>query len=252
MVEADLNIKVSFNFADKPRGEGKFGIVKADYDQLWEDGTFRKSRPSRNGSSLTTYGLPATARFIVGSGDEYVSLHQDLQVWMHNLCKARVPSIGEQEAKDSWKSLMWGGRYITDFAGSDQNADYINGTHLDVEPMKLKPSVTGGALLKIKGERNLGGYACYIVEAIDPTGDYRQYSPATHPHLFFEPTISRREQIITRWHALIEYLSIPFPQYRDNTILPVFAMAGMNENYLPKFRVKVLDEYEPTPSPYRR
>ncbi len=248
----DINFYLSFNFADKPRGEGKFGVVNLDFDQRWEDGTYRKSRPSRNGSPIYTEGLPATSRFIVSGNSEYVLLKEDLQRWMHDLCKARVPSIGEQEAKDSWKSLMDGGRYITDFAGSDTNADYINGTHLDVEPMKLKPMVTGGALLKIIGERRLGGYDCYVVEAINPTGNYRQYSPATHPHLFFQPTISRREQIVTRWHALIEYLSIPFPQYRDNVILPVFAMAGMNENYIPKFRVRVLGEYEPTPSPYRR
>lgn len=233
---------------------GKFGVVNLDYDQVWQletGGTLtHKSRPSKNNAPLTTLGLPATARFIVAGNDEYVLLHKDLQLWMHSLSWARVPSMSEADAKNEWRGLMWDGRMITDYAGSSTHADYVNGTHLDREAMKLKPMVTGGSIVKIIGERRVKGVDCYVVEAINPIGNYRQYNPAVHWWLFFYPTISRREGVRARDRADVENISIPFPQYRDRVILPVFAMAGSNENYIPKERVRVLRDNEALPNPY--
>lgn len=233
---------------------GKFGVVILDYDRVRkrDDGKVvtHKSRPSFNGSPIRTKSLPATARFIVSGSDEYVTLHKDLQLWMHSLSWNRAPSMSEVEAKDSWRSLTWDGRMITDYAGSSTHADYVNGTHLDREPMKLKPMVTGGSIVKIIGERRVKGVDCYIVEAINPTGNYRQYNPTDHWWLFFFPTSSVRDRVITRESAEIENISNPFPQYKDRAILPIFAMAGQNENYIAKDVVRILRGDESLPNPY--
>jgi len=250
------NTQVEYKQKLSPRGDGVFCVVNLDYDQVWEDGVTHKSRPSRNNAWKNTdgsfiYGLPATARFAVRSGSkDFISLFKELQLWMHELCRSRVPSMSDAQAKKEWQGLMWGGRMITDHAGSDTHADYVNGTNLDQDDMKLKPMVTGGAILKIKGEIRLFGVDCWIVEAMNPL-TYFNYNPIEHWWLFFYPTISRREGIIRPDHALVEYLSIPFPQYKNNVILPVFAPTGKNENYIEKSRVRILDSNEPNPLPYR-
>ena len=241
---------------------GVFGVVKLDYDQSWlqDDGTTvtKKSRPSRNGVENRIRGLPATARFMVtASNGGIVSLHQDLQLWMHDLCRQRIPSTPEAEAKMSWRSLTTGSgmsaRFFTDFAGSETHADYVNGNNLNKEPMKGKPLVTGGTILKIIGGRRVGGTDCHVVEAINPTGNYRQYNPRDHWWLFFFPTISARVQVKDasgKFLYFLEYISEPFPQYKNKTVMPVLALAGQSENYIPKGRVRILAENEPLPSPY--
>ncbi len=253
---------IAFEPRQIPKRIGLFGVVKLDYDQAWiqDDGSIitGKSRPSRNNADDGIRGLPATARFMVeNSKRDNISLHQDLQLWMHDLCRQRIPGTSEAEAQKSWGSLTSGSgmsaRFFTDFAGSDTHADYVNGNNLDKEPMKGKPLVTGGAILKIIGERRVAGTNCYVVEAINPTGNYRQYNPRDHWWLFFYPTVSAREQVRDAEGNLlyfIEYISEPFPQYKNKTVMPVFATAGENENYIPKGRVKILGEYDALPSPF--
>lgn len=248
-----MNIIATYNETKaeyRLRRTGEFGVVNLDYLQRWgADYNYvtHKSRPSRNKAGVSILGLPATARFVENNDGGIVSLHRDLQLWMHELCKSRVPSMSDQQAKNSWYSLMEDGKFITDHAGSATHANFVNNTNLLKEPMKLKPMVTGGTILKIKGERRVKGVDCYVIEAVNPTGDYRQYTPQTHWWLFFYPTISRREQVVRPDHALIENLSIPFPQYNEQVILPVFAMAGMNENYVPKDRVTLVSGDFPSP-----
>ncbi|MDP1715131.1 MAG: hypothetical protein Q8L41_10345 [Anaerolineales bacterium] len=253
---------IAFEPRQTPKRIGLFGVVKQDYDQAWiqDDGSIitEKSRPSRNNADDSIRGLPATARFIVANSiRDNISLHQDLQLWMHGLCRQRIPGTSEAEAKKSWGSLTSGSgmsaRFYTDFAGSDTHADYVNGNNLDKEPMKGKPLVTGGTILKIIGERRVAGTNCHVVEAINPTGNYRQYNPRDHWWLFFYPTVSAREQVRDAESKLLyflEYISEPFPQYKNKTVMPVFAMAGENENYIPKSRVKILGEYDALPSPF--
>lgn len=254
------NVKVEY--AKVSAREGAFAVVNLDYDQAWlqDDGSVirHKSRPSRNTSAKNVLGLPATARFVVQAGArDSITLHEDLQWWMHSLCVERVPSINESEAKSSWRSLMSGkdmqARFFTDFAGSETNADYINGTNLDKEAMRGKPLSTGGGVLKILENKRIyriGGTNCYKHEAINPFGNYRQYHPSTHFWLFFYPTTSRREGVITRDRALIENLSIPFSQYRDNAVMPVFGAEGNDFNFVPVDRVRILGVTEKIPSPY--
>lgn len=258
-----ITIKVTHKPPAPPVPEGIFGVVNLDYDQVWIDDSGKSvtglSRCTRNGvGGVTINGLPATARFMVAGGmPDTIDLHADLQLWWHGLCRARIPGTSDDEAKKSWRSLTSGSgmqaRFMTDYAGTDTHADYVNGANLDKGPAKAKPLVTGGAILKIIGERRVGGTDCYVVETIDPTGNYRQYNPREHWWLFFYPSISLRKPM---WDAkgnftkFLEYLSVPFPQYKNLAVVPVFGMAGRAENYQPKNRMRIIDIAQPLPSPY--
>jgi len=251
-----------------PVPAGKFGVVNLDYDQSWlmDSGKWAGqwvthiSRPTRNGTmGVVINGAPATARFMVAGGmQDTIDLHHDLQLWWHKLCWDRIPSTPELEAQMAWRSLTSGSgmqaRFMTDYAGTDSMADYVSGRNLDKGPAKAKPLVCGGAILKIIGERRVGGTDCYVVEAIDPIGNFQQYNPYDHWWLFFYPTISRREPT---WDAkgnltgFLEYLSIPFPQYKDKVVVPVFGADGQAENYQPKSRMRIIDISQGLPSPYR-
>jgi len=233
-------------------------IVNLDYDQLWEGGVTRVSRPSRNPNvGISVRGLPATARFLVPAGEkDTIRLHRDLQLWMHKLSSDRIPSTPESEKKSSWRSLMSGkgqqARFFTDFAGSETHADYVNGTNLDKEDMKGKPLVTGGAFLEKIGDDRIGGSDCHVVEAIDPTSDFRKFTPATHPHLFFYPSISARVVMRDSKNnviGILEYISEPFPQYKNKTVMPVFGGEGKSYAFIPKNRTRLFTGKE-IPSPF--
>lgn len=250
-----------------PVPSGKFGVVNLNYDQRWvmDDGRvlYHVSRPTRNGTKgVVINGAPDTARFMVAGGiPDTVDLHSDLQLWWHGLCRERIPGTSDAEAKASWRSLTSGGgegggegRFMTDFAGTDTRADYINGVNLDKGVAKAKPMVCGGAILKIIGERTVGGTDCHVVDAIDPIGNYRQFNPRVHFWLFFYPTISRREPMFDakgQFIGFLEYLSVPFPQYKNKALAPVFGVAGRPNNFIPKDRVRLLDINQPLPSPFR-
>jgi hypothetical protein len=237
--------------------DGIFGVVKLDYDQLWpETGMVNVSRRTRDnapriedGNIPHREGLPATARFMV---DKVVIMTPDIQLWMHKLCWDRCPSLSEKEAKNSWRSIMTGYRFITNYAGSGTHADYVNGTNLESDPMQLQPMATGGAIVKITGNKYLQGVDCFEFEAIDSLGNYRSYNPDSYPYLFFQPTSSVREEILKngRWLGKWrENLSLPFPQYREQSVIPIFAV-GTNRAYLPKWRIRILGSNEAFPSPF--
>lgn len=234
-----------------------YGVVKLDYDQQWPSSVvekpnlrFRVSRPTRNSAARKTKGLPATARF---KDDRTVVLTKDLQEWIHKLCWDKAPGMSEKEAKNAWRSLMADDRYTTNYAGSQTRADYVNGTRLSERPIELQPMTTGGAILKILREQRYFGEDCYVFEAINSLGDYRQYNPTDHPHLFYRPSNSVRVEINDsrgRWTGTWrENKSDPFPQYLGQAIIPIFGV-GQSENYLPKWRVRILQQGEAWPSPF--
>lgn len=257
-----MNIEVSYKddskyFSDKFIKEDEiFGLVYLDYDQHWPavnipnpDHRFHVSRPTRNDAGRKTKGLPATARF---KDDATVVMTKDIQLWMHEICWNRSGQ-SEADAKKSWRSLMANDRYTTNFAGSDTNADYVNGTLLNKSPMQLQPMTTGGAIVKIIGQRMYFGEDCWIFQAINSLGDYKQFNPVDHPYLFYQPSNSVRVDINDskgRWTGKYrENKSDPFPQYNGKAIIPIFAV-GKTENYLPKWRIRVLAKGEVWPSPF--
>ncbi len=241
-----------------------------DYDQQWPDYIvtnsklrFHVSRPTRNEAPRGIKGLPAVARFII---DDYVDMTEDIQLWMHNLCWSLSPSITEQQAKYSWSSLMKGDRFITNRYGSDTNADYVNEKNLDNENMRLQPSACGGTILKITGEKRISGEDCWEFDAIDCLGNYKQYNLIDNWYMFYRPSNSVRIEIWidkngnlfestssnptgSQWTGKYrENKSDPFPQYINNSIIPIFAV-GNNKNYLPKWRIRILQPNE-HPNPF--
>ncbi len=240
-----------------PSDNSIYGVVNLDYDQLWPESVidvpsrrYHVSRPTRNNSPVYTGGLPATAKFL---DENVVVMTKEIQLWMHKLCWNQVPSMDEDVAKQQWHNLMEDDTYITNHAGSTTRADYVNGTNLNKQAMNLLPMATGGAILKIIGDGKIGGEECWDFEAVDALGDFEQYHPLTHPWLFYRPTNSVRVKIYKPngvWSGTYrENKSDPLPQYDSKSIVPIFNV-GKSENYLPKWRIRILNPGEPWPSPF--
>lgn len=241
------------------RNPQRYGICTLQYDRVGV------SRLTEVGSTNTrTFGAPDTVRLPIQEGKpNLITLTEPIQKWMHKLCWSRTPSLPEDQAKLSWKSLMSGAsegnnrtaRAFSNFSGSGTNADYINGNNLDTEPIKIDFVLCGGAWLKILGEdnrRNIKVEDCWVVEAIDPASDFTRFHPSTHPWLFFYPTVSVRKPYVdkngTPTGKFIEYISEPFPQYNNLSVMPVFGQRGEPFVYVPKHRM----HFSQTPkSPFR-
>lgn len=238
-----------------------FCYVLPDYDQqwpIWEGGKFHVSRPTKNlGTAFrNTFGLPATARLAGLQKD--TPMTKDIQLWIHGLCRAGVPSMSDAIAANAFASLFRDNAYATNYAGTTTRADYINGTNLGAGLPMLMGVTCGGTLLKRVGEKNIGVVPHWAVETIDATKDYRSFNPVDHPHLFYQPVTSRREKIMVEnnhgdlvwsgkweeWHA------IEFSQYDGYAIVPILTN-GVSIAYIPKWRVKVLAPGECAPSPFR-
>jgi len=241
--------------------EASYCVIYRDYDQVWEHGEWHVSRPTRNGTARENqfnlawnrYGLPATARFL---DDTQVVLTEDLQRWIHNMCWSRC-EITEAQAKKDFASLFANDRAFSNKEGSGSHADFINWKHLDMSPIEMQPMSCSGNTHKLTGHSKLiAGEYCWEIEAIDWTKDYKRYTPETHPHLFFQPVNSVREEIWNKpsggqWTGKYrEDIADPFPQYAGQSILPVFGLGSVA--YIPKWRVYNLPLGSIFPSPFVR
>lgn len=228
--------------------EPVYGAVKYDHEQRWPDGKSYISRPTRTNSPRSVKGLPATARFVV---DTLVNMTPDIQIWMHRLsCEAAGLDPESAEAKNSWRGLMQGNRFITNKMGSDTHADYVNWRNIGKDNMKLQPMACGAAVLRIVGRAVIKGEACYKFEAINSLGNYRQYHPSTHPHLFYNPTNSVRAEILNKrgkWDGTWnERISEAFHWYDGHSVIPIFAVDS-DYNYIQTWRVRLLADGEAWP-----
>lgn len=245
---------------------GTFGIVRPDFEQVWEDGKSKVSRPTKNGTPYHTdsgRALPATCRF---TDDRFVLADCDFQQWMFDMNFKRS-GLSLANAKKSWANLFRGNRFITNYTGSDTRRDCINGTNLDQDFMQLQPMVCP-CLLKIVGESS----KVFYVEAINPYAkDYTKYTPESHPHLFFTPTVSARYWVEEEKKDAVrfandnhpdkvtkkqEQYNEPFHQFNEQTILPVMGMIPDSRsstgwvNSVDKTRVRLLSQNEPVPNPF--
>lgn len=182
------------------------------------------SRPEINKAPLSVMGLPETCKLI---DSRHVVLTRDLQeYWYGELCK-RNPNMSEAARKTGWKSLTRGWGAVTNKFGSEGYADYINGTNLDKEPMRLEPIVMGGTILTLLGRARMYSEACYKILTDSFT---------IRTGMFYTPTISRRDRTV-----------IPFSQF-DNPLVPIMTK-DKQYNYIPQNRVRILEDDE-TPSPF--
>lgn len=234
-----------------PSPSGRWGIIIPDFQQHWDADfkfAYNVSRPKRNNPNImTSAGLPATGRFTL---DTRVRFTKDMQFWIHGLCCERLgipPHLYAISYKSEHASLWRQGAFMTNDAGTDTNADHINGTKLDKEDPKIQPMGCADTLLNIVDEtRNE-----WIFEAINPMKGYRAYHPSNpaHRHLFFEPNNSRREFRMASL-GFDESICIPFGQYQNRAIIPIFGNGNTNRNRIQKWRVRILFPGEPVPSPY--
>lgn len=246
--------------------KGLFGIVKLDYDQVWEDGKTKVSRNTRNGvpyHAVSGRAVPATCRFV---DDTSVKANCEIQQWMFELCSLRTGiSLGKR--KSDWSSLTRDNAYITNFAGSWSRHDCINNTLPDEDFIQFQPMVCGGSLLKIVAENS----KVYFIESINPFVDYMSYEPDTHKWLFYEPTLSARYWVEEEKKDKVkfandnhsdkttprqEWYNEPFHHFGEMVLLPVMGMIKDNRsstgfvNTVDKSRVRILGENEAVPNPF--
>ena len=231
--------------------------VYFDYDQQWpadNGGKFHVSRPTRNGASARFESLPATANFRATSAN--VPMTQDIQLWIHELNMQRNPSLTSKEGSNAFASLFRDDAYATNFAGTTTRADYVNLSNLDAGLPMLIPMVCGGSVLRQIGERNYGGESCWVVETISNGSNYRNFTPQSHPWLFYTPSSSARRKVyktvlgLPVWFGVWnETFSNPFSQYK-NPIVPIITV-NTDRALIPKWRCHALAVGE-TPKDYTR
>jgi hypothetical protein len=231
--------------------------VYYDYDQKWtaDNGNkYHVSRPTRNGASARFESLPATANFR-GTANN-VPMTQDIQIWIHEINMARNPSLTIKEGKNAFSSLFRDDAYATNFAGTSTRADYVNLVNLDQGLPMLIPMGCGGTVFRQVGERDYHGEPCWVIETMSNTENYRQYTPQSHPWLFYIPSSSARRKVyktvlgLPVWFGVWnETFSNPFSQYK-NPIMPIITFETKTA-LIPKWRCHTLAIGE-SPKDYTR
>lgn len=259
----DINFNLSFNFADKPRGEGRFLVVKTTQE------VSGVSRPTREGKQEATLALPDT--WDVNPEDtrgkpNFVRMTEEFCHWLfrwnvEKWYRVRFPTesayklwFDSKPKTDylitSWKSLMKGDRAFTNRFGSETCHDYISTNKTDdKEDMRLFNLTTGRAVFEIVKERSdKFGVAC-----INFSQGFKQFNPYDHPQYFYEPIQTGRELIGYNNQGAIwnENRLLPFSGQFAPTfpimplILPLDSVA-----FIDKVNCRELDPYEPNPKLY--
>lgn len=252
---------------------GTFGIVNPDYNQVWKlkdhegvEVTLKKlDRNSRNeilmgnkqGANYFTpsgQAVPATARFL---RDEFVLFKPELQLWFHYEINGGKTS--EAQAKKDFAQCFRDNAWITNNAGSWTREDVINNNGKPPY-IQIQPMATGGALLKIVGTTTYRGYPAYLVEAINPSVEFKKYHPSTHRHLFYRPTSSARVRYINTVSGKVMYkcwYEEPINSwYGEKMEMPVFGFMPDERsstgwvNLIEANRVQPIANTDPIPNPY--
>lgn len=256
------------------RPPGRYLIVNNDYDQVWtlDDGKVltKVSRATRNG---VAYGapsgksIPATARF---TDDRFVTFTCPLQEWIHGMCSARAAWMDEDDLKKSFAGYFRDNVWMSNFAGIWSREDCINKTLIGRGFPQLQPMATGGAILKYVSETSKD----YLIEAINPLGDFKKYHWRTHPWLFFTPTMSARYWLerelkeekenpnyrnpyhVDRVTPKQEWYQEPIHFYSYMAVMAVFGFITDTRsstgyvNRVPKVRCRFLGDDQPVPNPF--
>lgn len=238
--------------------EGKFLVINPDYDQNWGVDFNYAYHVSRNTRNKVPYGavsglaVPATARF---TDDRFVYFVCDLQYWLHGINAGRAPGVGEERLKADFKSCFRDNAWITNYAGTFTREDCINGSNIGYGWPQIQPMSVGGAVHRLVDETRLD----YLIEAINPQVNFRDYHPTTHWWLFYRPTISAREWIFDSKKNVIErreWFNEPMHFYAENMVMAVFGFiphAGSSTgfvNRVPKYRCRILGAFESIPNPF--
>jgi hypothetical protein len=123
-----------------------------------------------------------------------------------------------------WRQVLKGDRSHTNRAGTDTHRDYIAEENLDADTPKLFHIVTGRFVGKLASTetRNVGGVMCKPFECINMSGDYRQFHPDTHPHLFDQPIVTGRDLVYDKggW-TITGYWWRVFHHFNKRVVFPL-------------------------------
>lgn len=261
----------------KPRGDGKFFVVKTSYER------YKKSRMTHNGSGDNKLmSVPDVWRInpesvILSNGKQkpdFVAMTEDIQFWIFRLNVEKFFGVGfKNEAefrswagklsKDnffvkSYRSLFKGDRSHTNRAGSDTHWDFISKEKNNGDLMKFSNLVTGRFIGKLVSTtpKNIRGALCYPFECINISKmNYKDTDPKEKWWLFDEPLLSGRSKILDsrgNWTGKYnENLPLPYPQFNppSRPILPVM-LPYDDVAWIDASIIRILDDYEPTPSKY--
>lgn len=219
-----------------------------------------------------------------GGKPDFVSMTEDIQHWIFRLNVERC--IGrkfktEEEYRAFWRGdlerfkkrnpkspgtfITWwnqlfkGDRSHTNFAGVDTCRNFIGDENHGASLPKFSNIVTGdyvGELTDPTKVKRVYGANCRPLKCINiSSGDYRLYSPDTHPELFDQPTVSGRDLAYGKsgW-TTTAYWMRTFHHFNVRVVLPVmlpqdsvtwFPSDGLEDGGIPLN--KPLGQYKKTP-----
>jgi len=174
------NIHVSVTWPSPslvPRAMVAHDYQSTDVDPDYRPRTWQKCQTL---PSEKWYGTAETEKYFVSNKERLEKAWQFLAFDMFSYYgKAYSVSV----LKSKWADFMHGAKFITNGAGSETNADYINGTNLDKEDMKQETITCGGNVMVLSGnKRTISGVPCTGVLLLD-----RSYPPPSFETLLNHP-----------------------------------------------------------------
>lgn len=146
--------------------------------------------------------------------------------WEQELAKHKV---GNSFFIRTFTSLFTSDRSHTNKAGFGDkfgvtSRNYIAQEDLSADYPKLFHIVTGGFVGKLvsRNARMIAGESCLPFECINISlGDFEQYHPFTHPHLFDTPKVTGRDLVYTKggWQ-ITGYWRLPFHHFNYQAVIP--------------------------------
>jgi len=219
------------------------------------------------------YGTAETEKMVVSNKEP---LRESWQWFAFSFFEAYAAPTGFSlpTLKQKWADFMHGAKFITNGFGSETNADYINGTHLDKEPMKQETIATCGNMVMLTGEKR-------TISKTPSTGFLmldRAYEPPDFNFLWNHPardmficraTVCRPESTAGAnfpVHSVAPngpHLVNPFPHFDGKGMGVPFVLSTflgepsefmglrVRQNWVRDTRVCLLEDWE-TPLPYVR
>lgn len=125
--------------------------------------------------------------------------------------ETRLGYAQQDETVKDFNYLYGDGLAWCNGAGSGSNANYVAGTNLDKEEIKLEVLTCGGHLLKVIGRSSHAGEVYLQCEALNPLApppDIYFVNPLTKPWLFTRSVVARADRTVIDFRSYPMY--VPF------------------------------------------
>lgn len=216
---------------------GHYGRVK-DSIEVFGHSRQTENEQSHNKPAIPRFtGVPDVWRLQPFTDKDYLStsMTREFQVWIYRINVERMlgKRLTESEfadyydnelqaykAKDpiqgqtirDFGSLFRAKGSHTNFAGTDNMANYIAQERTDYDTPKFQNIVTGRWVGMVEGTK------FHVINASKP---YTHYHPFTHPHLFDEPLSTAREFIPGTNIIKRDNLRKSYNDFADKVVMPV-------------------------------